>query len=198
MFVLVAYIEELGLAQSVVCGNEVADDLGQSFFVCHPQSFGDMADDDLCTLYVRQHLVRVDARLVLGIVYGVGQFADVVVEGTCTHQLSLGTNLVGYLARQVGHLDGVVEGAWGYLAHATQQRTVGVGEFDECDVAGKSEGFLDEIKQRIGEKQGNAVEYQIVVYAIVNLAESGGLGPVEGEIDNDTGQGDDEGCPEEL
>ena len=126
VLVMIADIEELGLAQSVVCRDKVADDLWQVVLVGYLQSLGDVADDDLRTLNVRQHLMWVDARLVFCEVDGVRQLADIVIERSCTYQLGLSSNLVGYLTSQVSHLDGVVERAGGYLAHLAQQLAVRV------------------------------------------------------------------------
>ena len=120
VLVLVFHVEILGLALSVVGGNEVAYDVGQVVLVGQLQSVGDVTDDDLCAVNVRQVLVRIKARLVLGEVDGVLYLSYVVIQGTGTHQLRLGTNLVGYLGSQVAHLYGVLERAGSHLAHAAQ------------------------------------------------------------------------------
>ena len=72
MFILIADIEELRLALTMMCGDEVADNLRQIVFVGHLQTLGDMADDILCRLDIGEHLVWVDARLVFGEIDGVG------------------------------------------------------------------------------------------------------------------------------
>ena len=87
MFVLIADVEELRLALTVVCGDEVADDFRQIVFVGHLQTLGDVANDILCRLNICEHFVGVDARLVFGEIDGVGEFTDVMIQGTRTNQL---------------------------------------------------------------------------------------------------------------
>ena len=48
--VLVLNVEEAGHACSVVGADEVEDDTGQVLFLCHPQTLGDVADDNLRAL----------------------------------------------------------------------------------------------------------------------------------------------------
>ena len=71
MLVLIVDIEVFGLAQSVVGGDEVANDLGQVVLVCHLHTFCHVTDDQLGTLNVRQHLVGIDTRLVFSEIDGV-------------------------------------------------------------------------------------------------------------------------------
>ena len=79
MLVVIADIEELGLALSVVGSNEVADDLWQVVFVSHLQPFSDMTDDNLSALNVSQCFVRINARLVFCKINRVGQFPNVMI-----------------------------------------------------------------------------------------------------------------------
>ena len=92
----------------------------------------------------------------------------------------------------------MLEGSRGHLTHAPQQRTVGVGEFDECDVAGEPEGLLNDVKQGIGKEQGDAAYHQVVIGGVVDHSQFCGLCPVEGQIDGHGGQGDDDGRAEQL
>ena len=69
-----------------------------------------------------------------------------MIERARTHELALGTNLVGYLGCQVAYLYGVLESAWCYLAHTSQQILVHVREFDERDVRRKPKGFFDDVE----------------------------------------------------
>ena len=163
MFVFVADIKELGLALSVVRGYKLANDIWQVIFVGHFQSFRHVADDNLGTLDVGQHLMRVNTRLILRKVDRVREFADVVIQGTGTYQLGLGTDLVGYLASQIRHLDRVVEGAWCHLTHLSEHFVISVRQFNECDITCESEGLFNEIEQRIAEEHGDAVDCEIVV-----------------------------------
>ena len=193
VLVLVADVEELGLALSVVGGDEVADDLWQVMLVGHLETLGDVADDVLGGLNVGEHFVRVDARLVFGEINGVRELSDVVVQGTGTHQLGISIDLVGNLTGQIGYLYGMLEGSRGHLTHTTQQRTVGVRELDECDVAGESEGFLNDVQQGIGKEQSDTADGQVVVGGVVDHGQFCGLRPVEGQIDCHGGQRDDNG-----
>ena len=140
----------------------------------------------------------IDARLVLGKIDGVRQFTNIMIQGTGTHQLCLGTNLVGYLASEVCHLNRVVEGAGSYLAHLAHQFVVGIGELNQCDVAGKAEGLLYEVKQGIGKEHCYAVYQQVVVNAIVYLYQHIRTCPVEGQVNHDTGNGYNESRLEQL
>ena len=126
MFVVVMNVEIFGFALSVVGRDEFADDTRQIILVGHLQSLCHMTDDNLCRFDVCQHLVGIDARLILRIIDRISQFTDIMVEGTCAHQLALCTNLVGYLASQIGNLYGVVERAWCHLAHLAQYFVVGI------------------------------------------------------------------------
>ena len=76
---MIADIEELSFALSMMCRDEVADNLRKVVFICHLQSFSHMTDNDLGTLNVCQSLVWVNARLVFRIIDRVSQFTDVVV-----------------------------------------------------------------------------------------------------------------------
>ena len=76
-----------------------------------------------------------------------------MIERTCTHQLGVGSNLVGYGYTEVAHHDGMLEGAGSCLAELLQQILTRVRQLDECHIGGESEGLLDEIHERISEEQ---------------------------------------------
>ena len=133
----------------MVCADEVANDVGQVVLVGQLDAFRDVADNHLRTLHIGQSVVWVVARLVLSEIDGLHDFADVVIEGTRTDELALGPDLVGYLCCQVAHLYGVLEGAWRYLAHASQQVFVHVAELNEGDVRREAERLLNDIEQGV-------------------------------------------------
>ena len=198
MFIMIMYIEILGLALAVMGRDEITNDLGQIILVSHSQTFRDVTDDNLRTVDVAQRLVGIDARLVLGEVDGVRQFSNVMIQGTGTDQLGFGANLVGDLTCQIRHLDGVVEGAWCHLTHASKQGTIGIGKLNERNVAGESKGLLDNIQQRIGKEQGNTVDQQVVIGIVVYLRQCISANPVEGQVDGQAGQGNNDCRLEQL
>ena len=101
-------------------GDKVLDNIGQVVFLCQFQTFRHMTDDHLGTLHEGHALMGIDARLVLREIDGVQDLADVVVIGSGTHELALCADLIGNLCCKVTHLDGMLEGAGGYLAHTTE------------------------------------------------------------------------------
>ena len=196
--VLVLHIEELGLALTVVGGDKFADYLRQVVLLSHLDTLGDVADDHLGAVDGTHLLVGVDTRLILCEIDGIGDLADVVVEGTSAHQLTLGSDLIGNLCGEVTHLDGVLESAWGHLTHLAQQFLVHVGELDEGDVRREAEGLLQKIEQGVGAEEQDAVDDDIVVFAVVDLREAVIVDPVDGEVRQCHACGDEYGRPEEL
>ncbi|MPN49233.1 hypothetical protein SDC9_196848 [bioreactor metagenome] len=89
----------------MVGGDEVFNDFGQVVFLSQLNAIGYVADYNLCTLFVTEFFVRVDAaRLVLGKENGVLHLSDIVVEGSGTYQLAFGTDAYGCFCRKVGYL----------------------------------------------------------------------------------------------
>lgn len=199
VLVLVFHEEELGLALSVVGGDELADDGGQVVLVGQFQTFGDVADNHLRTLDAVETLVRIDAaRLVLGEVDGVLNLAYVVVEGARAHQLALGANLACYLGRQVAHLDRVLEGARCHLAHAAQHLFVHVGKLNERDVRREAEGLLDDVEQGVAAEEQQAVDDEAGELGAVEVGHVVAAHPFERHVDQYARDGDEHGRPEQL
>ena len=111
VFVTIGDVEVLGQAAAVVGADEVTDDLRQVVFFRQFQSVGHVVDDDLCTLFVVELVVRIDTGLVFGEERRIQHLADVVIHGSGTHQLAVGPDAVGGGRREVGQLQGVLEGA---------------------------------------------------------------------------------------
>lgn len=59
---------------------------------------------------------------------------------------------VGDFGSQISHGDGVLEGAWSYLAQVAQQSLVGIRKFKQCDIRDKSEQLFYQIHQWIGKQ----------------------------------------------
>ena len=153
VFVLPGDVEVFRHAATVVGGNEVLDDLGQVVFFGQFQAVGHVADDYLRALFVRQVLVGIDAaRLILGEEHRLLHLADIVVEGTGSHQLGVAADSIGCRRRQVGHLHGVLEGAGHGLGHAAQQRGVDVAQLHQCDVGREAERLFYQEQQGVGEE----------------------------------------------
>ena len=71
--------------------------------------------------------MRIDSRLVFGIVCGIEHLAYVMIQGPSAHELALGADFVGYLRGKVSHLNGMLECSRCHLAHPSQQRIIGIG-----------------------------------------------------------------------
>ena len=73
-----------------------------------------MINYHLGALHIAQTLVRVHATALVFSEEGrILHLADIVIEGTCPCQLSLGTNPTGSFEYQIRHLHRVLECAWG-------------------------------------------------------------------------------------
>ena len=105
---------------------KVLDYARQVKLLSHLQSFGYVAYHDLCRLYARHLVERVGAHLVFGEEGRVLHLSDVVIHGSCSHELSLSSDLVGYLGGKVAHHDRVLECARSHLAELAQQVLAGV------------------------------------------------------------------------
>lgn len=147
-------------------GDEILDDARKSHLFCHLQTLGYVADDDLGTLQVAQLVVWIHARLVLREEHWVGHLSDVVIECARTYQQTVGTDAVGNLCCQVTHRDGMLEGARCNLAQVAEQSLVGIRQLEEGDIRGESECLLDDIHERIGQQQEDAVHGEIGVRGI--------------------------------
>ena len=76
----------------------------------------------------------------------------------------------------------MLEGARGHLTHLAQQFLVHVGEFDEGNVRREAEGLLEQIEQGVGAEEQDAVDEEIVVFAVTELREVAVVDPIEGEV----------------
>ena len=171
-------------------GDEILDDIGQIVFLCQLETLGHVADNHLGTIHEGHALVGIDARLILGVIDGILNLSDVVVIGARAYQLTLGTDLIGDLRSQVAHLNRVLEGAGGHLAHPSEHFLVHIRELDQRDIGGEAESLLDEIEQRVGAEEEDAVDQQVVVFAVVDLRDTVVLYPAEGEVGQRCGDGD--------
>ena len=75
----------------VLC-DEVFDDGGEAGFVGTFEAFGDVGYDDFGAFERGESVVGVDAVLVFGVEDGVGEFADVVVEGSGACEQDVGAD----------------------------------------------------------------------------------------------------------
>ena len=179
-------------------GDEILDDARKSHLFCHLQTLGYVADDDLCTLQVAQLVVWIHACLVLCEEHWVGHLSDVVIECARTYQQTVGADAVGNLCCQVTHRDGMLEGARCNLAQVTEQSLVGVRQLEEGDIRGESECLLDDIHERIGQQQEDAIHGEIGVHAAVDVEHLVILHQLKGEIDHATAESYQQGCDEYL
>ena len=88
--------------------------------------------------------------LVLDIVFGMNQFADIVIEGSCPHQQRIGADGFGGFGRQIRNLHRVLERAGGFFGKAVQQLGVDVGQFDQRHRTQQPERFLKQEDQTVG------------------------------------------------
>ena len=94
MFVLIRNIEILHHSRPMVRTDEILDYFRQLMLFRQLNTIGDMTDDNLCTLLVTQTFMWIDARLVFGEESRIHHLANVVIQGTGTHQLTIGTDAV--------------------------------------------------------------------------------------------------------
>ena len=134
VFVLVFDVEVAGEPLPVVGEYKLFDDVGKVVLFGDVHSFGNMADNNACTLLVRHVVVWVVPCLVLGEENRVGHLSNVVIERSCAHQQTVRLYAVGNFGCQVAHGDGMLEGARCHFAQVAQQAFVGVGEFEEGNV----------------------------------------------------------------
>ena len=57
----------------------------------------------------------------------------------------------------------MLEGAGRHLAHPSEHFLVHIRELDQRDVGGEAESLFDEIEQRVGAEEEDAVDQQVVV-----------------------------------
>ena len=115
----------------MVLQNEVLDGLRQFRLFGEFHTVGDVAYHYRGALLGCEQGVRIDATLVFGKEIGALDFADVVIDGTHTHQLHVGTYAVSSLGCDVRHLHNVLESAGARFGELSEQRLIEVGEFDE-------------------------------------------------------------------
>mgnify|MGYP006956034211 CR=1 FL=1 len=198
MRIAIMYVEVLGDARAVVRGDEVLDDAWQVHLLGYLETFRHMADDDLRTLQVGELVVGVDASLVLGEEHGVGHLADVVIQGSRTHQETVGVDAVGYLCGKVSHRDGVLEGAWGYLAQIAQDALVGVRQLEERHVGDEAEEFFYQVHQWVGQQEEDAVDGEVGIHVRVDVEHLRVLHQLQGEVDHATCHAHQQGGDEYL
>ena len=80
--------------------------------------------------------------LVLGKESGVQHLSDVMIHGTGTHQLAVGTNAVGCGGSQVSKLQRMLECSGSNFRHLTHQLVVDVGKFHQGYIRSKSESLF--------------------------------------------------------
>ena len=73
---------------------------------------GNMTDDDLCTLLIAETLVWIYICLVLCEECRILHLADIVIQSPSTYELTIGSNAISCFSSKIGHLQGVLEGAW--------------------------------------------------------------------------------------
>ena len=103
----------------MVSGDEVTYDTWQVVSLCHLLTFGDMADYHRGTFHFSEACVRIDTRLVFGVVCGVEHFAYVVIERARAHELALGSDFVCDFRGKIAHLDRMLECTGCHLAHSS-------------------------------------------------------------------------------
>ena len=84
----------------MVFGYEVAYHLRQFVLVGELETVRDMVDDYARALHWVKHIVGVDTVLVFGKEGGIVDFAYVMIQGTCTDELYIGSDTYGCGGRQ--------------------------------------------------------------------------------------------------
>ena len=165
-----------------MCGYEVLNDARQIILLGYLQAIGDVRYDDARARLGIQTGVGIDARLVFGEEDGVFHLANVVIEGTGTHQLALRAYLVGYLRGQVAHCYAVLEGARSLLAELAQEGVVGVRQLEEGHRRDKSKGLFYDQHERISKQKEEAIDRKVEVHGVVQAGDIVALNELQGQI----------------
>ena len=168
MLVLILDIKVLGLALSMMRGNQISYLHRQIILVCLFQAFGHMTDNDLSTLYIAQLVVRVNAsRLVFRKIDRILYLTYIMVKSTCAHQLRIGIEFPRYLSGQITHLDAMLESAWCHFTHTPQQLLVHVTKLNKRYVGDEAEELLYQIKHRVTTEDCDARDSQVHIFTAI-------------------------------
>ena len=198
MLVLLLNIEVFRQSAPVVREDEVFDDGWQAGLLRHLHAFGDMADDDTCTLGVWHVVMWIHTSLILCEEHGVGHLTYVMIKRARTHEEAIGLDAVCYLSGEVSYGDGVLERARCNLAQVAQQALVRVREFEERDIRCEVERTLDEVHERVGQQEEDAVDDEVDVHVGINTDHHIVLHELQGEEDHGTGKCDEDSGLEHL
>ena len=157
-----------------------------------------MTDDDLCTLVERELVMRIDSALILCKESRITHLADVVIEGSRTDQLGIGTDTCSRFGSQDRYLQRMLERTGTGLAEPFQGGCIDVGQFHQGDARHIAEGFFQHIDQDVGEGAENEIDTEIEQHHPVDLLEVSLLIEVQTQIGHRKGEEDEEGATDQL
>ena len=177
--------------------DKVDDGYREAGFFGNFHTIGNVFDDDARTLFVGQVVVRIDTSLlVFGKECRIYHLANVMIEGSRTHQSAVGSNLIGYLRSQITHCDGMLECARRHLTEVAQQPLIGVRQFYERDNGDKSKRLLHKKHQRIGQQHQYGIDQEMIVDTGIEREVVATLHELDGQIGDTHGEKHHYGCLE--
>ena len=133
MFILVCYVEVSGLAQAMVCSNELLYSFREFLSLCYRKSVCHMLYDDSCALNRCQSLVWTDtAALVLSEVDRVLGLSYVVIECAGAYLEAVCPNGICRLGSKVSYLYRMLERSGCLLREFLQELVVEVRQLNQC------------------------------------------------------------------
>ena len=169
----------------MVSEDEIFDHLGESVLIGEFNALGDVRNDDLGRLFFGQFVVGIVAGLIFGEKAGIGEFADVVIEGAGADKLHLCADSRRHLRGKVTHLNGVDERALGFFGQTPDDGRIGVVEFDERHTRSEAKGLLDEIQQGVGEEERHARDDDVAEPRTIGANEATALREFEHHPEDD-------------
>ena len=121
-----------------------------------------------------------------------------MIHRSCTYQLAFASNLISNLCCQVTDLNRMLERARCHLTHLPEERLVHIRQFDKGDVGCKAERLFYQIEERVGAEQQQAVNGEVIIFAIADLHDIVILDPVRSQIHQCSTYSYEHSCPEEL
>ncbi len=191
-------IEVLDMALSVMRGDKADDVFRQIGFFGHFNAVCDVFLDNLDRFLNGELIVRIGAHLVLRKVKRVLQLADIVVQGSRTDELRLGSDGLGGCCRQIGHLKGMLECAGSLLRHPQQQSLSQIAKLHQRDSRHEAENTLKRVDNQIGHHQQDGIQQHHADGEQRHGLKRSLVGQSVGTIDQRIGDGGDEAHAQEL
>ena len=150
VFILIGFIEIIGLGGSVVGGNKGNEYFRQPVFLGQPHPVGHMVDDNCRTFHLINLVMRVHSNsLVFDKEFRIEGFANVMIQCACPDQKRVSPNAVDDCLSQIGNLNGMLKSSRSFFSQLSQQRLIGIREFDQGHIGYKTEDLLENINKRV-------------------------------------------------